>query len=120
MPGATQDEFPRVDATPSELRAALLKIAAELRMLRHFGNQADRIERIVDMLAAPRLTGILAQIAHPKSWLTREGGMWLAEQVMLAASIVAEMIPDAEITGSDRIVARARAWLEDLDLIPDP
>jgi hypothetical protein len=119
MPGATQDEFPRVDATPAELRAALLKIAAELRMLR-IGNQPDRIERIVEMLAAPRLGGVLSQIAHPKSWLTREGGMWLAEQVMLAASIIADLIPDAEITGSDRAVARAKAWLEDLDLIPDP
>lgn len=115
----TENEFPRPDATPSELRAALMRIAAELRLLR-IGNQPDRIERIVAMLAAPRLEGVLAQISHPRRWVTPEGSKWLAEQVMIGASIVAELVPDAEITGSDRARLRAREWLESLGLIEAP
>jgi hypothetical protein len=116
--GRTESEFPRKDATPAELRTLLLRIADELRLL-GVGNQADRIERIVGLLEAPALRGELRQIGHPRTFLTPDGARWLAEQVMAAAGLIAELMADAEITGSDRVMERAREWLESMDLQVD-
>jgi hypothetical protein len=112
----TENEFPRPDATPADLRAALLRIAAELRTLR-IGNQPERIERIVELLAAPKLAGILAQIGHPQSWVTPDGSRALAEHLMRAAAIILELMDDAKITGSDAALERAREWLVAMDLV---
>ena len=116
---STHNEFPRSDATPAELRQALLKVAAELRLLR-IGNQPDRIERIVELLEAPQLEGVLAQVGHPNTWVNPEGSKWLAEQLMVAAGLIAELLPDAEICGSSRILERAREWLEEMGLLEAP
>ncbi len=113
----TEREFPKVDATPGELRAALLRIADELRLLNRLGNQPDRIERIVDLMGAPRLRGVLSQIGHPKTWVTPKGAEWMAEHLMKGAGIIAELMSDAEITGSELVVERARDWLAELGIV---
>lgn len=111
----TNDAFPSPEATPSELRKELLRIASEIRRFR-IGNQPDRIQRIVELLHPPRLRGVLAQLTYPDHWLTRDGAIALGEKLSDAASIIEDMIPDSEIVGSERNIARAREWLEDLKL----
>jgi hypothetical protein len=115
-PRPTEREFPRADATPGELRAQLIRIADELRLLR-IGNQPDRIEHIVSLMAEPRLRGVLAQIGHPKTWVTPKGAEWMAEHLMKGAGIMAEMMADSEITGSERVLERAREWLAELGIL---
>lgn len=115
----TDNEFPLPNATPQELRAALLRIADELRRLR-IGSQADRIERIVGMLERPRLAGVLQQAGHPKHWVTPEGTRWMVEHIMEGAAIIAELMADAEITGSERVLERARKWLDTIGIVDDP
>lgn len=110
----TNDAFPSPDATPSELRKELLRIAGEIRRF-GIGNQPDRIERIVELLQPPRLRGVLAQIAHPQHWLTQDGAIALGEKLTDAAAIIEDLLPAAEITGDDRPIARAREWLDDLE-----
>lgn len=115
----TDNEFPLPNATPAELRAALLRIADELRQLR-VGSQAERIERIVDMLGRPKLVGVLEQAALPKHWITPEGTQWMRDHIMEAAAIIAELMADAEITGSERVLERAKAWLDAIGIVDDP
>jgi len=111
----TRDGFLKPDATPEEIRRELLHIADEIRRF-GIGNQPERIEEVVKRLSPPRLRGVLNQISHPKTWLTREYALWLAGMLMSAGDLIEELLRDAEITGSERTIEKAREWLDTMEL----
>lgn len=116
MSKPTKDELPALGATQGELIAYIEHICYEIRGF-GLGRQADRLMAALKAMEPPTLEGALADLRVDKAWVTRELALWMAERIMEAAEIMNELMEDAEITGSDRALDRARAWLDQMGLI---
>jgi hypothetical protein len=110
---ATRHDGPPSEATQKELYDEILRVAEELRSF-GFGNQADRLQRVVQQQQdyVPTLDKLVTELAHPLSWPTRGQAAWLTRKLSEAVGIVEEMVLDAEITGSTDVLAQAKAWLD--------
>lgn len=116
-------ETPVVGETPAGLLKSLARISGAIRAW-GAGAQADQLDEIGDKLTRafkpPRLHGVLAQLAHPLAWPTREHGLWMAERLQAAGELLELLRADAEITGSDAVISRLDEWLESLGLRRSP
>lgn len=106
-------EVPAVGSTIREHRDTLQSIADELRSM-GAGQQAERIDAVVAKLKTPTLRGIVAELAHPLVWPTREYALWMAERLTAAGIIICALREDAEITGSRDVIKLANDWLASL------
>lgn len=97
------------------MRRELLRLAAELRVMGP-EQYADRLERVAALLAPRPLRGIVASMSQPATWPTPELVAFLCDRLMAADEVIAKLLPDAEITGSDVAIALAKAWRASLDL----
>jgi hypothetical protein len=112
-----------VGSTISELRKAIQTIADECRFV-GAGHQAEKLEEVKAKLETPKLAGIVAELAHPLYWPTREYALWMAERLTVAGTLIQAFLDDAEITGSTETSAAGKDWLESLGFAeprpPDP
>lgn len=107
------------DPTPRELQVAIQNIAdAVARKGDDDEGIVDRLQEIARHLTPPTLPGILAELEHPRVWPTRAHTLWLAGRLSIGAHLIAEFIPDAEITGSTTTAGHAREWLVTLGIDP--
>lgn len=91
----------------------LRHVSSDLRKI-GLGLQADRLDEITAELAMPTFKGILADIGSPHTWVTSTHARYLAELITIGAGIVRSLMRDAEITGSEDALKRARVWLQTL------
>lgn len=109
------DSVLREGATPDEVHKFLLMVASRVRGA-GLGKQADQLDEIAARIWPPKLEGVVASLAHPSFWATREHALWLADRITAASKIIRRMRDDAEITGSADAIVDADAWLQSVGI----
>jgi len=110
----------REHATLDEVWERAIEIGSRLRGGGDLVELADAIDDLARHLRPPKLEGIVAELAHPQMWATREHALQLAAWITDAARIICRLRDDAEITGSTATIADADAWLKSVGIPSKP